>query len=298
MLVKIQTFRKDSFHPTAVARSKYLLGDCRAIGGITTQNIMDDSRAFAEIDETRKRSGTRGSVTGRELVLSPSPDDAATPDEVRAFAQELLAEMFPDFEAAIVIHEDNKTRKEGEGIPHAHVYLGTIDLENGGKLNLSNDKVRELHDKAQDMSRARGWSAQPKYQKAAKKKKRLPRDRQAHFINGEYDAEDKGHPFVKTVIWRALEQIIKDMGEDPSLKLSDALESHGIVAEKAASGYKFRTVGGKQFFSAKSLGREYSLDSIRERVGELQRGQTAERPPERREGRGGSSGREGFERER
>lgn len=295
MLVKIQTFRKDSHHPTAAARSEYLIGDSRAVGGITTQNIVDDARAFREIDETRERSGARGSVTGRELVLSPSPQDNATPGQVREFAHELLAKEFPNFEAVVVVHDDNAARiATGErGIPHAHVYLGVIDLETGRKLNLSKEKVRSVHDRAQDMSRERGWSFQPSYEEAAKREKRLARDRQAHFANGEHDSAKRGRPFVKDAIRDALNRAVRDMNSNPALRFGDALRAHGVEAREAVrGGYKYRMAGGGngQFYGARSLGREYSLEGIKARVGPVR----PERSPERRSPRG----EQGYERGR
>lgn len=165
MIVKCQTFKTTTFYKSATQRSGYLEREGRAIGGATTQNIADNDRWYAEMDKTTERYHLRGCVIGREFILSPCLDDAATPEQMREFAHQWLAECFPDNEAAVIIHEDNKERmgRGEEPIAHAHVYVNAPDLETGKKTVLDNTRVRFIHDCAQDMSRERGWSEQEKY---------------------------------------------------------------------------------------------------------------------------------------
>lgn len=164
MIVKPQTFKKGGRYPTAVARAEYLERDGRAVE-LATQNVSDEEGWAAEMDRTTRQHGLRGSVVGWEYVLSPSPDDQATAEQVRDFGLEWTAENFPNSEAAVVVHVDSKERLAAgkEPIPHAHVYVSAVDLETGRKTQISNEKVRELHDSAQRMSAERGWSAQERY---------------------------------------------------------------------------------------------------------------------------------------
>lgn len=164
MLVKPMTFSKDGRYPTAAARAAYLERDGRAVER-ASWNINDEDRWAREMDRTSAQYHCRGKVVGREYVLSPSPEDGATPIQVCDFALEWVARSFPNCEAAIVVHVDNKERVAAgkEAIPHAHVYVNAPDLETGRKLTLSNMRVRELHDSAQRMCRERGWSTQVEY---------------------------------------------------------------------------------------------------------------------------------------
>lgn len=164
MLVKPQTFHKAGRYPTAAARAAYLERDGRAVES-GALNVNDPDRWAAEMDRTTAAHRLRGDVVGREYVLSPSPDDLATPAQVLEFALEWAARCFPGCEAAVVVHEDSKERLSRglDPIPHAHVYVSAVDLEAGRKVAMTNEKVREVHDVAQEMSRERGWSAQESY---------------------------------------------------------------------------------------------------------------------------------------
>lgn len=287
MIVKCQTFKATSHYSTATARHAYLEREGRAIDGVTTQNINDDGRWFAEMDETSRRYHLRGTVVGREFVLSPSLQDGATPEQMRSFAHEWLERNFPTAEAAVIIHCDNRERLDRglEPIVHAHVYVNAPDLETGKKITLSNAKVRELHDSAQEMSRARGWSEQERYydQDAGRvrtiRSERMPHERRPKWqrlperANPEYDESSakkfgierlefeqgkKGREFEKTRVRRSLKAARDEVIAGSSRNLSDALCKRGIEIERAKDGdNKYRIKGSRRSFKGSTLGRMY-----------------------------------------
>ncbi len=292
MIVKCQTFKTTTFYKSATQRSGYLEREGRAIGGATTQNIADNDRWYAEMDKTTERYHLRGCVIGREFILSPCLDDAATPEQMREFAHQWLAECFPDNEAAVIIHEDNKERmgRGEEPIAHAHVYVNAPDLETGKKTVLDNTRVRFIHDCAQDMSRERGWSEQEKYYDLDKgevrtiKSKRAEHERRPKWqrlqerANPEYDASKakragitrdefeqvrQGRSFEKTYIRRSLKEAREQMIADPTLKLAEAMKQRGISIEVAKDGdLKFRREGSKLSFKGSTIGEQYGRKSL------------------------------------
>ena len=292
MIVKCQTFKTTTFYKSATQRSGYLEREGRAIGGATTQNIADNDRWYAEMDKTTERYHLRGCVIGREFILSPCLDDAATPEQMREFAHQWLAECFPDNEAAVIIHEDNKERmgRGEEPIAHAHVYVNAPDLETGKKTVLDNTRVRFIHDCAQDMSRERGWSEQEKYYDLDKgevrtiKSKRAEHERRPKWqrlqerANPEYDASKakragitrdefeqvrQGRSFEKTYIRRSLKEAREQMMADPTLKLAEAMKQRGISIEVAKDGdLKFRREGSKLSFKGSTIGEQYGRKSL------------------------------------
>ena len=293
MIVKCQTFKTTTFYKSATQRHDYLEREGRAVGGVTTQNVIDNDRWYAEMDRTTERYYLRGCVIGREFVLSPSPDDRVTPEQVRGFAHEWLQRAFPGAEAAVIIHADNKERdSKGLGsIPHAHVYVNAPDLETGKKIVLDNRKVRELHDIAQDMSRARGWSEQEKYfdldtgKIRTIKSRRLEHDRRPKWqrleerANPDYDASrarrsgisryeyeqvKAGRGFEKTEVRRALKEAIKETGGDPRTNLKTALAKRGVEMSVATDGdYKYRLAGKRFSFKGATLGASYSRGAVK-----------------------------------
>ncbi len=292
MIVKCQTFKTTTFYKSATQRSCYLEHEGRAIGGATTQNIVDNDRWYAEMDKTTKRYHLRGCVIGREFILSPSLDDAATPEQMREFAHQWLSECFPNNEAAVVIHKDNKERvsRGEEPIAHAHVYVNAPDLETGKKTVLDNARVRFIHDRAQDMSRERGWSDQEKYYDLDKgevrtvKSKRTEHERRpkwqrlqeranleydmskakrAGITRDEFEQARHGRFFEKTYIRRSLKDAREQMIADPSLKLAEVMKQRGVIIEKAMGGdLKFRREGSKFSFKGSTIGGQYERSAL------------------------------------
>lgn len=170
MIVKPQTFKRGGRFSTARERANYLQKDGRELG-TATQNVNDEAKWWNELDRTTDRYHLRGDVVAREFVLSPSPNDNATPEQMLEFGREWASRCFPDHEAAIIVHDDSAERlARGEkGIVHAHVYVNAPNLETGKKMKLTNADVRRNHDVAQDMCRQRGWSEQQRYYDAEKK---------------------------------------------------------------------------------------------------------------------------------
>lgn len=291
MIVKAQTFKASSKRlgrggydfSTASGRSKYLEKDGRAIGGVSTQNIVDNDRWAAEMDRTSAAAHLRGTVVGREYILSPSPEDHVLPGTMRDFALEWVHRCFPNAEAVVAVHIDSKERISlgKDPICHAHVYVNAVDLETGKKIVVSNSKAREVHDVAQDMCRDRGMAeAERYYDKGAQRvvsvqsgrtdadrnpqwfrrdpsRKSAEYDRSAARKGGigryEYDMAKSGRELEKTFVRRNLREAVK-AAKRSGAPLNAELQKRGVVAEKAADGdFKYAKAGSRRFFKGKTL---------------------------------------------
>lgn len=95
-------------------------------------SVFDWSRAM---DETRRLYGNdrpwRGMRvrTYKHYVVSPDPRDGIGLESLRKLATAWAHKHFPDYEVAIVYHDDNE-----HGIPHAHVVVNNTNLETGKRL--------------------------------------------------------------------------------------------------------------------------------------------------------------------
>lgn len=291
MIVKAQTFKttsKRSGHggydfSTAGGRAKYLEKDGRAVGGVSTQNIVDNDRWAAEMDRTTAAAHLRGTVVGREYVLSPSPEDHVLPEAMRDFALEWVRRCFPNAEAAVVVHVDSKERISlgKDPICHAHVYVNAVDLEAGKKIVVSNSKAREVHDVAQDICRDRGMAeAERYYDKDAQRvvsvrsgrtdadrnpqwyrrdpsRKSAEYDKSAARKGGvgryEYDMAKSGKELEKTFVRRNLREAV-EAAKQSGASLNAELQKRGVVAERAADGdFKYAKAGSGRFFKGKTL---------------------------------------------
>ncbi len=92
----------------------------------------------ATMDRTRSNERNDTPVRGRmariymHYVLSPDIRDHVSLGELRQLSTSWARLEFPDFEVAIIYHEDN----EGH-IPHAHVIVNNTNLITGGRLQVS-----------------------------------------------------------------------------------------------------------------------------------------------------------------
>lgn len=290
MLVKPQTFTRSGRYPTAAARAQYLQRDGRE-AELATRNIVDERNWAREMDRTTESRNLRGDVVGREYILSPSPDDNVTPARMLDFAMEWAEENFPDSEVAVVIHEDNKERTARglRAIAHAHVYVNAPDLETGRKMQVSNARIRELHDSAQRLCEARGWSSQERYfdegsgtvrylesNRSAYERRpqweRLTERANPEYENSsvrgrvtqyEYEQAKGGRELDKTYIRRAIKESLREVSDNRSTTLREALEHRGVTMDRAANGdFKYGRTGSNLMFRGKTLGDSFAQGSI------------------------------------
>lgn len=300
MIVKAQTFSTSSKRSgrggydfsTASGRAKYLERDGRAVGGVSTQNIVDGGRWAAEMDRTTAVAHLRGTVVGREYVLSPSPEDHVLPEAMRDFALEWVHRCFPNAEAAVAVHVDSKERVSlgKEPICHAHVYVNAVDLETGKKVTVSNARAREVHDIAQDMCRDRGMAeAERYYDRNAQKVisveshrtdaernpqwyRRDPSRMSAEYDRSEarrggvgryeYDMAKSGCELEKTFVRRNVREAVRAARRDGTA-LGSELERRGVVAARAADGdLKYAKAGSGRFFKGRTLAPDLCKEAL------------------------------------
>lgn len=87
---------------------------------------MDRTRGLAGNDAPW---GGRPARTFKHYVVSPSPDDRVSLEDLRVLATRWASRCFPDFEVAIVYYHDNRGH-----VPHAHVVVNNTSLDTGRRL--------------------------------------------------------------------------------------------------------------------------------------------------------------------
>ena len=136
-----------SGHTGFAAARRYLERDGRALArDLLHFSRMDESPRQAGLeeahfdwdaamDETRRTNGNdvprrgRPARTYKHYVLSPDPRDGVSLADLRGLAVRWADESFPDFQVAIVYHDDN----DGH-VPHAHVIVNNTNLATGNRL--------------------------------------------------------------------------------------------------------------------------------------------------------------------
>lgn len=111
----------------------------------------------AAMDGTRRNYGTGSSWHGKRArtfkhyIFSPDPSDDLDLQSLRRLATAWAKQCFPDYEVAIVYHDDN-----AQHVLHAHVVVNNVNLVTGKRLQ--EDSPRALKKAAQELAREMGLS--------------------------------------------------------------------------------------------------------------------------------------------
>lgn len=152
-----------SGHTDCGGVKKYLTKDNRPLA-TDLINLMDydwAGRDWAQqMDFTREVAGNNESTNGlpartyNHYILSPDPRDNMTLEQLREICVAWTEKYLPDFEAAIVYHDDNEN-----GIIHAHLVVNNTNLETGKRLApfLTKKYVREMGSGLQEMAKERSF---------------------------------------------------------------------------------------------------------------------------------------------
>lgn len=112
----------------------------------------------AEMDAFRAECGNddpwngKRARTFKHFVLSPSPEDEVSLDELRELAHAWALRFFPEHHIAIIYHDDNENR-----IPHAHIVVNNTNVVTGRRMHT--DNPLDLNRALQEMAAERGLRA-------------------------------------------------------------------------------------------------------------------------------------------
>lgn len=149
-----------SGHTSCADVYRYLTKNGRALARDFLNIDAPEEEGFdwaAVMDETRHAYrndtpwGGRPARTYKHYVISPNPGDAVSLDGLRDLAIAWARENFPDYEVAIVYHDDNAGR-----IPHAHLVVNNTNLATGRRLQ--DPDPRALKHNLQALARGHGLS--------------------------------------------------------------------------------------------------------------------------------------------
>jgi hypothetical protein len=146
-----------SGHTSCAGIYRYLTKDGRALahdyinldapeeGDFDWATAMDETRHAYRNDTPW---GDKPARTYKHYVISPDPGDAVSLERLRELTVAWAQEAFPDYEVAIVYHDDNENR-----IPHAHVVVNNTNLVTGRRLQ--DPDPRALKHRLQAMAKSR-----------------------------------------------------------------------------------------------------------------------------------------------
>ena len=190
-------------HTSARGIRRYLTKKTRAraedLINIAAPEGADAFDWAAVMDETRRAFGNDLPWRGRRVrtykhyVVSPDPKDGISLESLRDLASSWAEEHFPDYEVAIVYHDDN----EG-GIPHAHVVVNNTNIETGRRLQDPDPKA--LAESLQAVAEGQGLTAlRPPSAKGVaaraerRSSRRAPETHRSEYVRrAERELQDRG----------------------------------------------------------------------------------------------------------
>lgn len=116
--------------------------------GVDWSDEMDRTRASFGND---RPFGGRPARTFVHYVLSPAPGDTIPLPTLRELSRAWVCKYLPDYQVAIVYHDDNAGR-----IPHAHIVVNNTNMATGYRIQIPDPFA--LNRGLQDMAEERGLS--------------------------------------------------------------------------------------------------------------------------------------------
>lgn len=216
----------------------------RLVGAV---NCQADS-AFEQMKATKRKFGKVDKRQGYHLILS-FKEDEVDPDTAFALTQRFAAEYLgKEYEAAYVVH-DNTSHV------HSHIVFNSVSFVDGKKYRYEKGD----------------WAA-----KIQPITNRLCEEYGLSVIDVEAESKEQGHkrkgrggyrrdsfPW-KDMVRRDLDACILQAGT--FVEFGELLREKGYEV-KSEKGLQVRPPGEGRFLGCKSLGKEYSEEAIRERIG-------------------------------
>ncbi len=220
-------------------------------------NCQRPGTAYGEMVATKKRFSKTGGVLAYHFIQSFKPGEV-TPEQAHAIGVEFARRCFGErFEAVIGTHLDRQHL-------HNHIVVNSVSFMDGIKYHSSpGSYFHTIRGTSDELCREHGLSVIE------------PKGKGKHYA--EWAADKDGKPTIRGMIAADIDKVIRQSFTFNTF--IEALKKKGY-AVKYGPNVKHMAVkqkGGQRYIRLKSLGEEYSKDSIKARL-TAQRGGQEEKP--------------------
>ena len=121
---------------------------------VTVRNLFEDEDYAKQFKETASRFGKGDKFDERKYYhckLSCARQDKVSPEKAHAYAEELVAKLFKDYECVIATHTDTQT-------VHSHIIVNAVDPITGKKLQFNKQDYVKMKDEANRIGKKYGFS--------------------------------------------------------------------------------------------------------------------------------------------
>ena len=121
---------------------------------VSVRNLFEDENYAKQFDETASRFGKGDKFDERKYYhckLSCARKDNVSPEKAHAYAEELVAKLFKDYECVIATHTDTQT-------VHSHIVVNAVDPITGKKLQFNKQDYVKMKDEANRIGKKYGFT--------------------------------------------------------------------------------------------------------------------------------------------
>lgn len=121
---------------------------------VTVRNFFEDEDYAKQFEETASRFGKGDKFDERKYYhckLSCARQDNVSPEKAHAYAEELVAKLFQNYECVIATHTDTQT-------VHSHIIINAVDPITGKKLQFNKQDYVEMKDEANRIGKKYGFT--------------------------------------------------------------------------------------------------------------------------------------------
>ena len=121
---------------------------------VSVRNLFEDEDYAKQFEETASRFGKGDKFDERKYYhckLSCARKDNVSPEKAHAYAEELTAKLFQNYECVIATHTDTQT-------VHSHIIINAVDPITGKKLQFSKQDYVKMKDETNRLGKKYGFS--------------------------------------------------------------------------------------------------------------------------------------------
>ena len=122
---------------------------------VTVRNLFEDEDYAEQFEETARRFGKGDKFDERKYYhfkLSCARQDNVSPEKAHAYAEELTAKLFENYECVLATHTDTQT------VHSSHIIVNAVDPITGKKLQFSKQDYVNMKDEANRLGKKYGFT--------------------------------------------------------------------------------------------------------------------------------------------
>ena len=223
---------------------------------VSVRNLFEDEDYAKQFEETASRFGKGDKFDERKYYhckLSCARQDNVSPEKAHAYAEELVAKLFQNYECVIATHTDTQT-------VHSHIIVNAVDPITGKKLQFNKQDYVKMKDEANRIGKKYGFT-ETDFRKRGKNSRTAI----------EKKIMLKGGTSWKEELREVIAEAIKNVATSNEFK--EYLEKcYGVKIMRDGKDYSYLHPNKQKPIRGERLGTNYTKSEVIKKIGEQNNG--------------------------